>query len=108
MTFEQLSAKEREVVGECLRAAANGPFFDHDSEFDTLFGIEREGVAAVAAAWPDVDDNDEAVELAVNNSMLHLCGYPHRRERYWAEWVSVPEEEVERILTKWRRLKGWE
>ena len=35
------------VIGECLRAAVNGPFFP-DWEFSTLFGLTRDEVRAVA------------------------------------------------------------
>lgn len=39
-----LSNKQIQSIGECLRAAAYGPFFP-DGEFDTLFGLSREQVA---------------------------------------------------------------
>ena len=51
MHLERLTQAESKIVGEVLRAAANGPFFP-DWEFHTLFGLERDQVRQVAVAWP--------------------------------------------------------
>ncbi len=29
-------------------------------------------------------------------------GYPHEKEAVWSQFISVPEEEVDRIFDKWR------
>jgi hypothetical protein len=47
----RISDEDAKIIGQCLRAASDGPFFP-DWEFHTLFGLEREEVAAVAASWP--------------------------------------------------------
>ena len=86
---------------ECLRAASEGPFFP-DWEFHTLFGLERDQVRRIAAAIPDIDDSSEEVALAINNAMAHLTGYPHHQEAVWSQFISVPEEEVDRVFSKWR------
>ena len=96
-----LTDSERELVRQCLEAAAYGPFFA-DGEFHTLFGLEREEVVAVLSRWPDIDDSDEVARLAVNNSMNNLVGYPHRCEREWPEFIAEPRTEVLRVLRKWR------
>jgi hypothetical protein len=89
------------IIGACLRAAANGPFFD-DSEFHTLFGMDRATVAAVADRWPDVSVHDEDVSLAINNSLVNLLGYPHGHGRAWSEWIPASEPAVGRALARWR------
>jgi len=74
MPLSNLTPRELDVVGHCLQAVADGKLIKHDDEFQTMFGIEIEEFLAVAAAWPDVDDADETVFLAINNSMRHLLG----------------------------------
>jgi hypothetical protein len=51
MHLERLSRQESNIVGEALRAAADGPFFP-DWEFSTLFGLKREEVRRIANEWP--------------------------------------------------------
>ena len=96
-----LTDRERAVIGECLRAAAEGPFFD-DAEFGALFGLERGEVERVAARWPDVGPGDETARLAVNNALVNLAGYPHGREREWARWISADAGEVTAIAERLR------
>jgi hypothetical protein len=45
MDFDSLSELDKAIVGQALRAAANGPFFP-DWEFHALFGLERSEVSA--------------------------------------------------------------
>jgi hypothetical protein len=93
------SDEETRVIGECLRAAAEGPFFD-DEEYHALFGLTREEVARVATQWPHVSMEDETVQLAVANAMVNLVGYPHGEEAAWSRYISVPRDEVDRIASK--------
>nr|WP_315472291.1 hypothetical protein [uncultured Undibacterium sp.] len=74
MPLADLTPRELDVVGHCLQIVAEGKLIKHDWEFPTLFGIEVEQLKAVAAAWPDVNDQDEIVYLAINNSLNHLLG----------------------------------
>jgi hypothetical protein len=99
--LSSLSEREKRTVFECLRAASEGPFFP-DWEFHTLFGLEREQVRRIAAAIPDIDDSSEKAALAINNAMAHLTGYPHHQQAVWSQFISVPEEEVDRVFSKWR------
>jgi hypothetical protein len=88
-------------VFECLRAASDGPFFS-DWEFSTLFGLQRDQISRIAAAVPNIDDSSEEVALAIQNAMANLVGYPHHQEAAWSQFISVPEEEVSRVFSKWR------
>ena len=74
MPLSDLNADELAVVCDCLRCIAEGKVISHDSEFQTLFGIEPSDVESVLRAWPHVDDADENVNLAINNSMNNLLG----------------------------------
>lgn len=103
-----LTEKEQKIVAACLRAAADGPFFP-DWEFQTLFGITRQEVKAIADRYPDVDEDDDEIAgsndswLAINNTFANLLGYPHRQEAAWNSWIDVSPVEVEKIFKKWRQ-----
>ena len=101
MSFQSLNDQEKQVVFECLRAAVEGPFFP-DWEFPTLFGLERQEVARVLAAAPQIDDADEDVSLAINNTLGNLLHYPHGEVLAWSQFISVPESEVRRVFEKWK------
>ncbi|GAA3168316.1 hypothetical protein [Nonomuraea roseoviolacea] len=95
-----MSARDLQIVQECLDAAIHGPFFE-DWEFDTLMGLTRDEVAAIAASWPHADDAD-ARHLAVNNVLNNLLGYPHGYGRRWHEFFSATPEEMADVLARWR------
>jgi hypothetical protein len=76
MRPDALTPEDQAVIPACLHAASNGPFFP-DWEFQTLFGLDRQTVADIAARWPDVDPADEEVQAAVLGVLGHLLGYPH-------------------------------
>jgi hypothetical protein len=99
--LSSLTEREKEVVFECLRAASEGPFFP-ESEFATLFGLERAQVRGIAATASRIDDSRNDAALAINNALANLLGYPHHQESAWPQFISVPEDEVRRIFTKWR------
>jgi hypothetical protein len=101
MSLPQLTDLERDVIGACLRAAADGPFFP-DAEFHTLFGLEREEVRAIAAKWPQVSEAGDAVPLAINNSLGNLLGYPHDQGGELQRWAGATYEEIESVFRKWR------
>ena len=86
---------------QCLRAAVEGPFFP-ESEFQTLFGLDRSEVRTVLAAWPDLDESNDSVRLAINNSFVNLLGYPHGGESQWSQFISVSGDDVLRIFSVWR------
>jgi hypothetical protein len=97
-----LDQNEREVVRQCLNAAAYGPFFP-DWEFHALFGLERNEVKSVLESWPEPDETNEDVQLAINNSLSNLLGYPHGCEKEWPRFVSVSSKEVQKVFKKWRQ-----
>jgi hypothetical protein len=102
MNFDPMGDADKTVVGQALRAAADGPFFP-DWEFHTLFGLARSEVRAVADAWPNVDLMDANVALAVNNSLNNLVGYPHGQDSVWSQWISVDRPKLASVA---ERCKG--
>ena len=57
---------------------------------------------SVLDEWPDVDDSEERVRLAINNSMNNLLGYPHDFHDKWESRIRVAKAEVARVFSKWR------
>lgn len=72
--FSRLSDGDTGIIGRALRAAVDGPFFP-EWEFQTLFGLSREELGAVADSWPG-HLRESATEVAVMNALNNLCGYP--------------------------------
>ena len=103
MAIEGFSEEEVNVIGECLTAAVEGPFFP-DWEFPLLFGLERAEVAAVMRAWPNVRVNDCDVDLAINNAIGNLLYYPHGEEL--GDFVSASPERLLAVLQKWKAARA--
>ena len=102
MPIGDLDEKEREVVRECLRAAVEGPFFP-ECEFETIFGLARDEVERVLLSWPKVDEADESVVLAINNSLNNLLGYPSpNKQELWSQFISIGPIGLARIFDKWK------
>src|SRR5262245_57384669 len=89
MSLADLDQQERDVVRQCLHAAVEGPFFP-EWEFGTIFGLERDDVRRVLMSWPDLDEADESVVRAINNSFNNLLGYPTKnKQTIWPKFISV-------------------
>ena len=72
-------------------------------EFQTLFGLEHQAVADIAHGIA-LDDSQEDVRIAINNTLNWLTGYPHNCDpEIWSQFIPVPPDEVRRILKKWKR-----
>jgi hypothetical protein len=70
----RLSERDAGIIGRALRASVDGPFFP-EWEFQTLFGLSRDQVRAVADAWPRLLP-ELVTETAVCNALNNLSGYP--------------------------------
>lgn len=75
-------------------------------EFETLMGLDRDAVAAIAEHWPEVDLDDEEVRAAIGNSMNNLLGYPHQCWADWPQHIAVSPPEVARCFHRWRAAIG--
>ncbi len=98
LRFDALTEADRDLVGKCLEAAVEGPFFPNE-EFPTLFGLERSEVDLVRRLWPNINPLTEA---AVMNSLNNLLGYPH--DCSLEETIGHSSEELKAALS---RLAPW-
>ena len=97
-----LTSKQIQIIGECLRAAAYGPFFP-DWEFTALFGLTRNEVADVAEEWPVVLKSHAILRIAVGNSINNLLGYPIKQTDQWDDYISVNRKDLVNVFAAWRR-----
>jgi hypothetical protein len=105
MDFDSVSEADKKILGQALRAAADGPFFP-DWEFHTLFGLRRAEVRAIADAWPNFGYlPHEHVMIAVTNSLNNLLGYPHGADTIWSQWISVDPEQPRELFGRLRRRR---
>ena len=105
-----MSLEDEAVIRRVLAAAVDGPYFP-EWEFDVLFGLSRDAVAEVLAAWPDppaeapphYDSPAKAQWVAVNNALNHLLGYPHGVDQADLEHdLGAPLRRVAETLQRWR------
>jgi hypothetical protein len=110
MSKQNLSDDEIKVIKECIKAAAYGPFFKDDGakddpywEIHSLFGLTIDELRKIADALPNLDLEDENVNLVINNSMNNLLGYPHGcSDEVWSKYISVSKNELSKIYLKLR------
>lgn len=103
--LEKLTDSEKQIIGECLRAAAFGPFFP-DWEFHSLFGVDRDEAIRVAKSWPKTEETDIIAGYIINNSFNNLLGYPHRKQNEWGNYISTSPDKVYEIYNRFRELTG--
>jgi hypothetical protein len=54
-------------------------------------------------SWPGLNEADESVVRAINNSFNNLLGYPGKSKReLWPQCISVSGIELARIFDKWK------
>lgn len=76
-------------------------------EFHAIFGLQPEDVRRIADAWPTFDGVDpEDVDLAINNALNNLTGFPHRCEGVWGQYLSVDCDELLAVFRRWRAKRG--
>ena len=95
----ELPAAEWDLVGLCVRAAADGPFFD-DDEYQTLFGFGRAEMQRVAREWSQVPrghDLSREVIAAAAGALNNLAGYPHGRDAELVAWTGMSRPDIRRL-----------
>jgi hypothetical protein len=113
MSKQNLSDDEMGVIKECIKAAAYGPFFVDDGakddpywEIHSLFGLTIDELRKIADTLPNLDLEDENVNLAIDNSINNLLGYPHGcSDEVWSKYISVSKNTLSNIYLKWRGEK---
>jgi hypothetical protein len=105
MAIEVLSAKERNIVLQCMKATAA---HIENWEMHTRLGLEASDLQQVITRWPNLDDRDErSIDfLAINNCMNEVChGFPIGQTE-WNNWFDAPMNDVEATYRKWIALTG--
>lgn len=105
MAFEQLSPDEQEIIRRCMTAILDGPYIE-DVHFGTRLGLDRSEMREIVAKWPDLDDSDPDVDLAINNSLNEVCNGVRITAKEWARRIGEPKEAVERTYNRWTELQG--
>jgi hypothetical protein len=95
---------DKETLRRCLEVAASGRIFE-DPEFHALFGLQRSEFGAIFSKWPNVDWTDPDVDLAVNNTLANLLGYPHGKDL--ASLVGADRDHLEALSQRWRERAPW-
>jgi hypothetical protein len=98
--LRRLSARDTDLIRRWLVAAVHGPFFP-DGEFRTRMGMTRSEMKGVVRSWPD-SGAPVAQDLAVNNVLVNLLGYPHDEGQAWRDYIAVEPKEVASVLARWR------
>jgi len=101
MGLNNLTKEESEIVRQCMQCVANGNVILHDFEFQMIMGVDVDEFMDIFEAWPNLDENDKYVKLAINNTLNNLIGYPHDMQKSWNEVMETPLSEIARIFQKW-------
>lgn len=92
-----------EVVTSCLRAAADGPFFE-DDELEGLFAQNRGSLQILAAMWPRMNLAAPDLRVTVESVMEMLLARRSRFPEAWEEWVASSPERVRGAQEVFRRV----
>jgi hypothetical protein len=95
------------LLGRCLVAAAEGPFFT-DAELESLFGRSRESMQVVAGMWPRM--NLAAPELGelLGRVVDELLGHAESDADAWRTWVGASPKKLEAAVEVFRRVAAGE
>jgi hypothetical protein len=104
--LEMLTERDHEIIRQCLRAAADGPFFP-DWDFHTLFGFDRTYFRTLAHSYAAAEDVPVHLGIAVHNSLNNLLGCPTDRPGDLPAWVNASPQEIEQTLNAWRSTYGY-
>lgn len=96
-----LSESDRRLIGACLRAAVEGPFFP-DWEFEVLFGFRRDEVRAVLDAWPASEPIDRTTRAVVCATLNQLLGYPHGLETELRKRTGADQAQLQELSERLR------
>jgi hypothetical protein len=94
----ELSKEDLDLLRECLRAAASGPFFP-EWEVHTLLGADRNQLQSLLDHWPTVLENPNSRAI-VQNVLVNLTGYPIDEPNRWSEYLSGTPEDVSSLKLK--------
>jgi hypothetical protein len=105
MALAKMSASDRRVIFECLKASARGPFFS-DTDLSILLGLTRQDLLGLVARIPRIDDSEPEVRRAIAHALVDLVAYPHGKMADWGAWISVSPATVEQVYSRWQSLQS--
>ena len=107
MAFEDLSAREKATVLQCMKAIADGPQIE-EWEFHTRLGLDRTNLRRIISLWPDIDDSSQDSDdfLAINNCLNEVCHGINISAADWSNWFTQPKDEVKQTYHRWLKLRG--
>ena len=55
--------------------------------------------------WPGVKQVEVDLNMAVNNALVNLIGYPIDCPNQWSQYISVSREELKKFYDQWLSLE---
>ncbi len=104
MALIHLTSSDREVVGQCIKLIAEGPYL-MQTELQTRTGLTRAELDEARKSLPTlsrVDMNDPS-SLAINNCLNEVVNGIRVDPSDWLKWFDVSPSEVARIFLQWKR-----
>jgi len=102
MALSDLRPAEMDVLHRCMKATAQDAALYPDWEFPTIFGLNRAEFIKILGAWPELDEAQLDVQLAIQNSLNNLLGYPHQYHDDWDKHFGFSKAELIQVFKKWR------
>lgn len=96
-----------DVLGRCLVAAADGPFFS-DEELRSLFGRGRKSMRVIAGMWPRVNLAAPDLPRLLDGIARELTRRVGPSSDAWNEWIGVGPEKLEAAVEVFRRVSAAE
>ena len=91
------------MLGRCLVAATEGPFFG-DSELFRVSGRDRDSLRVVAAMWPRMNLAAPDVLGLLERIVPALSERAVERPEDWSEWIGVEPIRLDAALEVFRRV----
>jgi hypothetical protein len=92
-----------ELLGKCLSAAAQGPFFT-DAELKALLGRSRESMLVVAGMWPRMNLAAPDLRELIDRIVRELTLREDVDSARWREWLAASPEKLEAAAEVFRRV----
>ena len=97
----------QDVLGRCLVAAAEGPFFT-DHELHSLVGRGRESLQVVAGMWPRMNLAAPELRELLSRIVDELVRRADTAAAAWEEWIGAPPQKLQAAVEVFRRVSSGE
>jgi hypothetical protein len=97
----------QDVLGRCLVAAAEGPFFT-DRELESRFGRSRKSMRMVAGMWPRMNLAAPELPELLARIVDELVRRADSSSSEWREWLGAPPQKLEAAVEVFRRVSAGE